>query len=121
MFSSKVIVVLGLALTIVAANVPGAPRVLTGDDLKDAENTLNSSLQKLASGDGPNYQLGKIISATRQVVSGSLYKYEVELVDGNKATKKCNVSIWSQPWLDNGIEVSFECPGEDKVVKKHSA
>lgn len=65
------------------------------------------------------YRLGKIISASHQVVSGSLYRYEVELVEGG-ATKKCNVQIWSQPWLENGVEVTFDCP-DGKVVRKHSA
>lgn len=65
------------------------------------------------------HRLGKIISATRQVVSGSKYVYEAELIQGEK-TKTCNVEIWSQPWLPNGIQVTFNCP-DGKVVKKHSA
>lgn len=62
--------------------------------------------------------MGKIISVTRQVVAGNKYVYEAELIEGDN-TKKCNVEIWSQPWLENGIEVTFNCP-DGKVVKKHS-
>lgn len=58
---------------------------------------------------------------TKQVVSGILYKYDAEVIDGNSAVKPCKVEIWSQPWLKNGIQVTFECEGEEKLVKKHSA
>lgn len=64
------------------------------------------------------FRLGKIISVTRQVVAGNKYVYEAELIEGD-STKKCNVEIWAQPWLENGIEVTFNCP-DGKVVKKHS-
>ncbi|KAH8311166.1 hypothetical protein KR044_004646, partial [Drosophila immigrans] len=98
---------------------PGAPTPLTGDDLTTATNVLNKSLVTLASGDGPNYQLGKVISASRQIVSGVKYLYEVELVSGS-STKTCKVEIWSQPWVkDNGNEVTFDCP-DGKVVKNHN-
>ncbi|KAH8417971.1 hypothetical protein KR222_009684 [Zaprionus bogoriensis] len=121
MMSIKVLLLLGVTLTVVLADeeVLGGVKPLTGQELKDAESTLNDSLTKLASGDGPNYKLGKVISATHQVVSGSLFVYEVELIEGSK-TKLCNVKIWSQPWLENGIEVTFNCP-DGKIVKKHSA
>ncbi|TDG43077.1 hypothetical protein AWZ03_010493 [Drosophila navojoa] len=117
MLSMKIIFVLSLAVTIVSAGIGGGIKELSGDDLKEAEQILNDSLAKLASGDGPNYKLGKIIKATRQVVSGSKYIYDVELIEGNN-TKVCNVKIWSQPWLENGIEVTFNCP-DGQVVKKH--
>ncbi|XP_023167243.2 sarcocystatin-A-like [Drosophila hydei] len=119
MFSMKIIFVLSLALTVVSAGLLGGVSELSGSELKEAEETLNNSLAKLASGDGPNYKLGKIIKATHQVVSGSKYVYDVELIDGS-TTKTCNVEIWSQPWLENGIQVTFNCP-DGQVVKKHSA
>ncbi|KAH8417970.1 hypothetical protein KR222_009682 [Zaprionus bogoriensis] len=119
MFSVKVIFVLGLALTIVSAGIPGGVTPLSGNDLVEAEHTLNDSLIKLASGDGPNYKLGNIIWATRQVVAGIKYVYEVELIEGSQS-KVCNVEILSQPWLENGIRVTFNCP-DGKIVKSHSA
>lgn len=63
--------------------------------------------------------MGKIISAKSQVVAGIKYVYEVELIEGEK-TKTCTVEIWSQPWLENGVQVTFNCP-DGTVVKKHSA
>ncbi|XP_017966301.1 sarcocystatin-A-like isoform X4 [Drosophila navojoa] len=63
-------------------------------------------------------RLGKIIKATRQIVAGTKYVYDVELIEGSK-TKVCNVVIVSQPWLENGIEVTFNCP-DGQVVKRHS-
>ncbi|XP_017844649.1 uncharacterized protein LOC108601261 [Drosophila busckii] len=122
MLSFKVIFVLGLTLAVASAGEPqlvGGITTLSGDELKEAETQLNSSLKTLAAGEGPNYQLGKIISARKQVVSGFKYYYEVELVEGSK-TKTCKVEIWSQPWMPNGVEVIFDCP-DGKVTKKHNA
>ncbi|XP_037929611.1 sarcocystatin-A-like [Teleopsis dalmanni] len=127
MFNPKIVFAffaLFVAITYAKPNdlhVIGGPKNLQGDDLKDAENTLQNSLNKLAAGDGPNYKIEEIISASRQVVSGSLYKIKAKLVGNDSSTKVCDVKIWSQPWLENGIEVTFECDGEEKVVKKHSA
>ncbi|XP_060649761.1 sarcocystatin-A-like [Drosophila nasuta] len=120
MFAMKVVFIVGLSLAFASAQVgvPGGVTELSGDDLVSATNVLNNSLEKLASGDGPNYKLGKVISARRQVVSGTKYIYEVELVSEN-STKTCNVKIWSQPWLPNGNEVTFDCP-DGKVVKTHN-
>ncbi|XP_053946663.1 sarcocystatin-A-like [Anastrepha ludens] len=124
MFCAKLFVLFSCVLAVVLA-VPQGPIVggesqLSGADLKEAEDTLKNSLSKLAGGDGPNYNLSKVNSVTRQVVSGTLYKYDVELVDSNGAKKNCNVEIWDQPWLENGTEVTFKCPGEEVVKKKHS-
>ncbi|XP_062123366.1 sarcocystatin-A-like [Drosophila sulfurigaster albostrigata] len=118
MFGMKVVFIVGLSLAFASAQRPGGVTPLSGDDLVSATNVLNNSLEKLASGDGPNYKLGKVISASRQLVSGFKYVYEVELVSENN-TKNCNVEIWSQPWLPNGNEVTFDCP-DGKVVKRHN-
>ncbi|XP_034489280.1 sarcocystatin-A-like [Drosophila innubila] len=117
MFTMKVIFVLALALTVVSAQTYGGISQLSGDDLKEAEGVLSNSLTILAAGDGPSYKLGRVISATKQIVSGNSYVYQVELVEGTN-TKVCTVDIWSQPWLKNGIQVTFDCP-EGKVVKNH--
>uniref|UniRef100_A0A1B0B4W2 Cystatin domain-containing protein n=1 Tax=Glossina palpalis gambiensis TaxID=67801 RepID=A0A1B0B4W2_9MUSC len=100
----------------------GCPRQLEGEDLRVAEKTLQKSLTKLAAGDGPVYQLVKINSATSQVVSGVLYKMKVVLGDGVHAIKECDIEIWSQPWLiNNAVQVTFICPGEELVIKRHDA
>ncbi|KAI8118430.1 Sarcocystatin-A [Lucilia cuprina] len=99
----------------------GCPVKLTGNDIKISEDVLNKSLTKLAAGDGPVYKLVKINSASRQVVSGSKYVINADLMDENEKVKTCDIEIWSQAWLENGIQVTFDCPGEEKLVRKHSA
>ncbi|XP_030376479.1 sarcocystatin-A-like [Scaptodrosophila lebanonensis] len=126
MFVAKLLLVCS-ATFLVANALPqgfgalGAPSQLSGSSLQAAEETLRSSLTKLASGDGPSYRLSKILSASYQVVSGSLNKYRAELVDGNGSTKVCDIDIWSQSWLPNGIQVTFRCAGEPELVKNHNA
>ncbi|XP_061395229.1 sarcocystatin-A-like [Musca vetustissima] len=88
-------------------------------DFNDVEKALNNSLSKLAGGDGPNYKLVKIYSASKQVVSGTLTRIEADLMDENGQIKRFKISIWSQPWLKNGIKVTFECDGEPAVVRSH--
>ncbi|XP_013114797.1 sarcocystatin-A-like [Stomoxys calcitrans] len=89
-------------------------------DLKKVEDDLKVSLSKLAAGDdGPHYTLGKIYSATVQIVQGTKTKIVADLIDRNGKTKKCGVTIWSRPWLPNGIQVTFDCDGEPQVVRTH--
>ena len=90
-------------------------------DIEKAATDLTACLEKLAAGDGPNFKLGKIHLAETQVVAGTLTKIVADLIDADGKTKECKVSIWSRPWLPNGVEVTFECVGEDKIVRKHSA
>ncbi|XP_067619896.1 cathepsin F-like [Eurosta solidaginis] len=87
---------------------------------KDAEERLQASLDKLAAGEGPNYRISQIYSATTQVVSGSLTKIDAELIDETDAKERWNIKIWSQPWLPNGIEVTFKCPTKELVKRRHS-
>lgn len=42
-----------------------------------------------------------------------------DLVDADGKTKEYKVTIWNRAWLPNGVEVTFECEGEEKIVKKH--
>ncbi|XP_005182867.1 sarcocystatin-A-like isoform X2 [Musca domestica] len=88
-------------------------------NFEEIEKTLNNSLSKLAAGDGPNYKLVKIYSGEVQVVSGLSTRIEADLMDENGTTKRFKVCIWSQPWLKNGVQVTFECDGEPTVVKSH--
>ncbi|XP_022208511.2 sarcocystatin-A [Drosophila obscura] len=99
----------------------GAPRTLSGAELENAHATLKASLDRLAAGEGPSYRVSKILSASVQVVAGSLNSYIVELIEPNGITKVCEVRIWSRHWLPNGIEVTFNCPNEPQVIKSHNA
>uniref|UniRef100_A0A1I8P447 Cystatin domain-containing protein n=1 Tax=Stomoxys calcitrans TaxID=35570 RepID=A0A1I8P447_STOCA len=86
-------------------------------DLKaeDAAAELNKSLAKLATGDGPHYKLGKIHTASKQVVRGLLYRINADLIDENDKTKTCDIKMV----FYQGVEVTFNCPGEDEVKKTH--
>nr|XP_014097266.2 sarcocystatin-A [Bactrocera oleae] len=125
MISTKLFVLFGCVIAAVLAipkdQLVGGATQLSGDDLKQAENELQNSLTKLSKGDGPSYKISKVNSASTQVVSGTLYKINVDLIAGNNEVKNCNVEIWSQPWLPEGIQVTFDCEGEEKIVRKHSA
>lgn len=63
----------------------------------------------------------KVLEATSQVVAGISYKFTVELIDESDVQKVCKVDIWNRSWLPNGIEVTFKCPNEPELTKKHSA
>ncbi|KAH8262753.1 hypothetical protein KR026_011994 [Drosophila bipectinata] len=99
----------------------GGPKQLEGQELIDAQKELNSSLIKLDAGDGPHYRIVKVLNASSQVVAGTAYKFTVELIDENDVKKECKVDIWNRSWLPNGIEVTFKCPNEPELIKKHSA
>lgn len=66
-------------------------------------------------------RIGKIYSAETQVVAGTLTRIVADLVDTDGNTKKGKISIWNRSWLPNGVEVTFEFDGEDKIVRKHNA
>ncbi|KAH8408962.1 hypothetical protein KR009_004560 [Drosophila setifemur] len=124
MFVVKILIL--LTACVLASAVPqglgavGAPRELQGEELVNAQKDLESSLLKLAAGSGPNYRISKVYRATYQVVSGSSTKFSVELIDNEGATKTCDVDIWNQSWLPDGIQVTFRCPNQPEIVRVHS-
>ncbi|XP_013113895.2 sarcocystatin-A [Stomoxys calcitrans] len=128
---NKVVLVVVLATVCVLSNaldsdvvlkVRGGVRTLEGEDLAKAVEVLKNSLEKIATGeDGQQYKVGKVILATKQPVSGTLYKFDCELIDSNEVPKKCMVKIWSQPWLENGIEVTVDCEQSETLIRSHSA
>ncbi|NP_001273815.1 sarcocystatin-A-like [Musca domestica] len=97
---------------------PGGRTPIT--DLTDVEVTLNKSLLKLAAGEGPTFKIANIHSATKQIVCGSRTEINADLTNGVGETKEYRVIIWSQPWLPDGIQVTFQCEGEPEIVRKHS-
>ncbi|SPP82791.1 cystatin-like protein [Drosophila guanche] len=120
MQAMNVIFVLGLGLAVVSAGLVGAPRPLDGDDLKEAEQQLSTALSKLATGDGPSYELVNLISVTSQVVAGTLRTFKVELSDGADK-KQCTVKIWSQPWLEEkgtGTNIKVQCEGDEAELDR---
>uniref|UniRef100_A0A1A9WFU4 Cysteine proteinase CG12163 n=1 Tax=Glossina brevipalpis TaxID=37001 RepID=A0A1A9WFU4_9MUSC len=81
-----------------------SPVGLTGGiselDHEEAEKRLNNSLEKLAAGDGPTFSC--------------------DLADGDNKEERCDVEIWSQPWLSDGTEVTINCPSKQLIKQRHS-
>lgn len=60
-------------------------------------------------------------SASTQVVAGSLDKFVAELSNASDEKKICEIEIWSQSWnKKDGVQVTFKCPDEPTLVKKHA-
>ncbi|XP_068157546.1 cystatin-like protein [Drosophila tropicalis] len=120
MMAFKVFVLLmGLIALTQAEDAPvlGGVSELSGDSRKEALALLDTTLAKLATGDGPSYKPVKVTSVTGQVVSGSLNTYEVELTNGDEPSKACTVKIWTQSWLkENGTNIKIKCAGDDKEL-----
>ncbi|KAI8043968.1 cystatin-like protein [Drosophila gunungcola] len=119
MQAMKVIFVLGLTLAVAVDGrlPPGAAKPLEGDDLSAARELLTTTLAKLATGDGPNYEVVNVLSASSQVVAGSLHKFDVELSNGSD-NKECTVKIWSRPWLaaeGTATNVKIKCQDEAEI------
>ncbi|XP_039964203.1 sarcocystatin-A-like [Bactrocera tryoni] len=93
----------------------GEATKLSGDELTAAVGTLETALSKLSTGDGPSYKISKVNSASKQVVAGISYRYNVDLTDEDKNVKNCNVQIWSRQWLKNGNQVTVVCSGANAV------
>ncbi|ALC48928.1 CG15369 [Drosophila busckii] len=120
MFFAKLIFVCATIVLVSGSPQYGAPRTLDATELEAAKVRLQSSLTKLAAGDGPHYSIARIISSETQVVSGHLDTYVAELVDTQGGKKVCTVKVWSRSWGGHGYEVTFECPNEQAVTKKHN-
>ncbi|KAH8247372.1 hypothetical protein KR038_003166 [Drosophila bunnanda] len=111
------LVLLSLAAFVAADDVPrvGGPRLLEGDERKEAIDELDATLATLATGDGPSYKAVNVKSVTTQVVSGQLKVYEVELKNGDDK-KDCTVKIWTQVWLKkNGTNIKIKCGDEGEL------
>lgn len=87
---------------------------------EDAEKKLQTSLDKLASGDGPSYKISKIHAATKQTVAGVLTKIDCDLIDADGKEERCEVQIWSRIWMKEAHEVTINCPDKELVKKRHS-
>uniref|UniRef100_A0A1I8NTJ0 Cystatin domain-containing protein n=1 Tax=Stomoxys calcitrans TaxID=35570 RepID=A0A1I8NTJ0_STOCA len=110
--------VIVLLATLAIANAVGdthCPGCVTNLKTEDAAASLNKSLNKLATGDGPHYRLGKVNSASKQVIRGLQYRINADLIDENGQTKTCDINMV----FFQGVEITFKCPGEDDVTKTH--
>ncbi|KAH8352925.1 hypothetical protein KR084_007293 [Drosophila pseudotakahashii] len=91
----KVIFVLSLALAVALDQ----RKKLEGNILEKAKRMLDIELAKLATGDGPKYNVVNVNSAFRRVTDVSLYEFQALLVNGS-ALKNCTVTVvLGIPWL----------------------
>ncbi|KAM7362568.1 cathepsin F isoform 2-T2 [Cochliomyia hominivorax] len=99
-------------------SIVGGVQKLENDE---AEKKLQASLDNLASGDGPSYKISKVHAASTQVVSGTLTKIDCDLIDAEGKEERCEVQIWSRPWIkEDGHEITINCPNKELVKKRHS-
>ncbi|XP_005113396.2 uncharacterized protein LOC101851919 [Aplysia californica] len=72
---------------------------LDDPNVKFAVDGINSYYKGL--GDSTSRTAVRLVSASSQVVSGTLYRYTIELTNGENK-EQCDVRVWSQPWLPEG-------------------
>ncbi|KAL7727203.1 hypothetical protein ACLKA6_004467 [Drosophila palustris] len=89
-------------------------------DEKQAEEQLQTTLDKLTAGEGPHYRIVKVYTASRQIVSGTLTRIDADLIDGDDEQHRCIVEIWAMPWITNGHEVTFKCRNRPAITARHS-
>lgn len=59
----------------------------------------------------------EILSATRQVVAGSLTKFKVSMLLGDaKDNVICDFEVWEQAWIADGRKVKVSCDNEKKYT-----
>uniref|UniRef100_A0A1A9WNF7 Cystatin domain-containing protein n=1 Tax=Glossina brevipalpis TaxID=37001 RepID=A0A1A9WNF7_9MUSC len=85
-----------------------------------AETQLKNSLTRIAATTGPKYRLARVNTAYTATGTGTMTKYNADLFDEHNKIKHCSITLWSRPWLENEIEVTFECDGEDIIVRKYN-
>ncbi|XP_012273766.1 uncharacterized protein LOC105696127 [Orussus abietinus] len=106
-------------------NAVGAPHGISKDD-PEVQRFANLGLVKFSEISESSNEpiLVEVLEATRQIVAGSLYKIKVKLGTSNcpKGTKEncqlnesaevkeCLVTVWSRPWIDQGIpDIKVDC------------
>uniref|UniRef100_A0A0B7A1B1 Cystatin domain-containing protein n=1 Tax=Arion vulgaris TaxID=1028688 RepID=A0A0B7A1B1_9EUPU len=119
----KVLLLLATALPFITCGLVGGEQPynaqLTDVSVVFAVGEINNLFQ--TNGDQRPRVAEKIISATSQVVSGVIYRYEIEVSGGN--TKEiCSIAVWSQPWLSdsekNKVEGTPSCIPETSAVAR---
>ncbi|KAH8267326.1 hypothetical protein KR018_010946 [Drosophila ironensis] len=96
-------------------NILGRPVGLEGDSKKEAEDLLETTLTRLATGDGPNFKATDVTNITRELMGGILYTYTTQLDNGSEI-KHCIVRIWIQPWLKaSAANIKIDCGDEGEV------
>jgi hypothetical protein len=97
----KVLLLIATALPFIVGDIiTGGQHVydaqLTDPNVVFAVNGINNLFK--TNGDSRPRVAEKIISATSQVVSGVIYRFQIE-VSGGSSKEVCNVAVWSRPWV----------------------
>lgn len=62
------------------------------------------------------HKVVKIISASRQIVAGVLYNFELEIQSGDSPSRICKYQIWERKWLTPSRQIEEQC--EKQSVNK---
>lgn len=85
------------------------------DDLETVKPLLHEAVNGLKDQEnGADLRLVRILSAHVQVVAGKLYKIRAEFESSNKELKKCDVSLWHQPWKSGFRQTKLICDDATK-------
>ncbi|BFZ07452.1 hypothetical protein BsWGS_10490 [Bradybaena similaris] len=98
----KVLLLIAAALPFITGqgNIVGDPRPYT-PNLSDpyvvfAVNAIKEDCK--SNGDQRPRDAVQVVSATKQVVAGTRYVYEIEFKVGN-VYERCTIAVWSRPWM----------------------
>ncbi|XP_050421120.1 cathepsin L isoform X2 [Adelges cooleyi] len=136
-------------VTKVACSKPDALDLLSSSSIKkrdihDSENTpvgertsvdpYDMKVQEMASyalssvdeqvESGNSHLLSKILSATKQIVSGIMYNIKMEVCENSSSLQKCricSVNVWEQPWLERKTTTRVICNKPYETYNKTSS
>uniref|UniRef100_A0A1B0B4W9 Uncharacterized protein n=1 Tax=Glossina palpalis gambiensis TaxID=67801 RepID=A0A1B0B4W9_9MUSC len=144
-FKILIFVIMAVAMAIVqgnpalkASNRRSMDSISAIQSVVIAENELKTSVAKIAASTGEMFlnesrqinehllkliliRVARINTAYTTAGKGTLAKYDAALIDERNRIKQCIITIRSRPWLENGVEVTFECDGEEIMVRRHNA
>lgn len=88
----------------------GAPAEIDSNDEKVLD-LLQTHLKRLDTGSDAVFELVSVEKVTRQVVSGYSYKINGTFRAGGDEPRKCQIDIWTRPWIDGdeGTQIKAEC------------
>lgn len=107
--------VLAVAVAVTCCYGKGIPGGAKPVSVKDpqVQKLAEFVVSELKSSNGtPKKELGEMVSATVQIVSGTLTNMMFKTDDG----EKCSVTVWEQPWLQRRVITESTC-GHD-VTKR---
>nr|AFK41117.1 unknown [Lotus japonicus] len=81
------------------AAVGGASEVPGNQNSLEIENLARFAVEEHNKKQNTLLEFGKVVSATQQVVAGTLYKIKLEANDGGKK-QVYEAKIWEKPWLN---------------------